>query len=183
MSAYPDRNKKALLVIDVQNGVVEYAWKRDSTVSKIAALVDQARASKTEVIWVQHSEDDMPLDSLSWQIVPELKPALDEKIIHKLWRSSFEETELEDVLEELKIEDLVISGAHTNYCVRHTIHAAIERGLDVTLVEDAHTTMDESWNGSPIPAELIIAELNRSCSDYDLPDSRVDVVAAERVRF
>ena len=85
MSAYPDRNKKALLVIDVQNGVVEYAWKRDSTVSKIAALVDQARASKTEVIWVQHSEDDMPLDSLSWQIVPELKPALDEKIIHKLW--------------------------------------------------------------------------------------------------
>lgn len=183
MSAYPDRNKKALLVIDVQNGVVEYAWKRDSTVSKIAALVDQARASKTEVIWVQHSEDDMPLDSLSWQIVPELNPASDEKIIHKLWRSSFEETELEDVLEELKIEHLVISGAQTNYCVRHTIHAAIERGLDVTLVEDAHTTMDESWNGSPIPAELIIAELNRSCSDYDLPDSRVDVVAAERVRF
>ena len=183
MSAYPDRNKKALLVIDVQNGVVEYAWKRDSTVSKIAALVDQARASKTEVIWVQHSEDDMPLDSLSWQIVPELNPASDEKIIHKLWRSSFEETELEDALEELKIDHLVISGAQTNYCVRHTIHAAIERGLDVTLVEDAHTTMDESWNGSPIPAELIIAELNRSCSDYDLPESRVDVISADKVRF
>ena len=183
MSAYPDRNKKALLVIDVQNGVVEYAWKRDTTISKIASLVDQARESNTEVIWVQHSEDDMPIDSLSWQIVPELKPASGEKIIHKLWRSSFEETELEDVLEELKIEHLVISGAQTNYCVRHTIHAAIERGLDVTLVEDAHTTMDESWNGSPIPAELIVAELNRACSDYDLPDSRVDVLAAERIRF
>jgi len=183
MSAYPDRNKKALLVIDVQNGVVEYAWKRDTTISKIAALVDKARESNTEVIWVQHSEDDMPIDSLSWQIVPELKPASGEKIIHKLWRSSFEETELEDVLEELKIEHLVISGAQTNYCVRHTIHAAIERGLDVTLVEDAHTTMDESWNGSPIPAELIVAELNRACSDYDLPDSRVDVLAAERIRF
>jgi nicotinamidase-related amidase len=183
MSAYPDRNKKALLVIDVQNGVVEYAWKRDTTISKIAALVDKARESNTEVIWVQHSEDDMPIDSLSWQIVPELKPASGEKIIHKLWRSSFEETELEDVLEELKIEHLVISGAQTNYCVRHTIHAAIERGLDVTLVEDAHTTMDESWNGSPIPAEFIVAELNRACSDYDLPDSRVDVLAAERIRF
>ena len=183
MSAYPDRNKKALLVIDVQNGVVEYAWKRDTTISKIAALVDKARESNTEVIWVQHSEDDMPIDSLSWQIVPELKPASGEKIIHKLWRSSFEETKLEDVLEELKIEHLVISGAQTNFCVRHTIHAAIERGLDVTLVEDAHTTMDESWNGSPIPAELIVAELNRACSDYDLPDSRVDVLAAERIRF
>jgi len=183
MSAYPDRNKKALLVIDVQNGVVEYAWKRDTTISKIAALVDKARESNTEVIWVQHSEDDMPIDSLSWQIVPELKPASGEKIIHKLWRSSFEETELEDVLEELKIEHLVISGAQTNFCVRHTIHAAIERGLDVTLVEDAHTTMDESWNGSPIPAELIVAELNRACSDYDLPDSRVEVLVAERIRF
>jgi len=183
MSAYPDRNKKALLVIDVQNGVVEYAWKRDTTISKIAALVDKARESNTEVIWVQHSEDDMPIDSLSWQIVPELKPASGEKIIHKLWRSSFEETELEDVLEELKIEHLVISGAQTNYCVRHTIHAAIERGLDVTLVEDAHTTMDESWNGSPIPADLIVAELNRACSDYDLPDSRVEVLVAERIRF
>ncbi len=183
MSAYPDRSKKALVVIDVQNGVVEYAWKRDTTVARIATLVEKARASDTEVIWVQHSEDDMPLDSLSWQIVPELKPAGGEKIIHKLWRSSFEETELEDVLEELKIDHLVITGAQTNYCVRHTIHAAIERGLDVTLVEDAHTTMDESWNGSPIPAEMIVAELNRACSDYDLPDSRVDVVATERVRF
>jgi len=55
--------------------------------------------------------------------------------------------------------------------------------LDVTLVEDAHTTMDESWNGNPIPAEYIIAELNRSCSDYDLPDSRVDVVLTENIRF
>ena len=183
MSAYPDRSKKALMVIDVQNGVVEYAWNRNATVSRIAQLVEKARATNTEVIWVQHSEDDMPIDSQYWQIVSELKPAKGERIIHKLWRSSFEETDLEDVLEELGIDHLVISGAQTNYCVRHTVHAAIERGLDVTLVEDAHTTMDESWNGQPIPAEMIIAELNRSCSNYDLPDSRVDVVSTERVHF
>jgi nicotinamidase-related amidase len=183
MSAYPDRSNKALVVIDVQNGVVEYAWKRDETVSKIANLVEQARSTNTEVIWVQHSEDDMPLDSLSWQLVPELKRAGNEKLINKLWRSSFEETELEEVLEDLKVDHLIITGAQTNYCVRHTIHAAIERGLDVTLIEDAHTTLDESWNGSPIPAEMIVAELNRACSDYDLPDSRVDVVAAEKFRF
>jgi len=183
MSAYPDRNKTALMVIDVQNGVVEYARHRDETVARIKGLVEKARTADTDVIWVQHSEDEMPIGSQYWQIVPELVPNPGEKIIHKLWRSSFEETDLEDVLEELNVEHLIITGAQTNYCVRHTVHAAIERGLDVTLIEDAHTTMDESWNGNPIPAEYIIAELNRSCSDYDLPDSRVDVVLAEKIRF
>ncbi len=183
MSAYDDRDKQALIVIDVQNGVVDYAWKRDATVARIAALVERARAAKVDVLWVQHSEDDMPIDSEYWQIVPELKPLKGERIIRKLWRSSFEETELENVLDELKVDHLVVTGAQSNYCVRHTVHAAIERGLDITLVEDGHTTMDESWNGVQIPAEMIIAELNRACSDYDLPDSRVDVVVAEKVQF
>ena len=183
MSAYPDRDKKALIVIDVQNGVVEYARHRDETVARIKGLVEKARAADTDVIWVQHSEDEMPIGSQYWQIVPELKPNPDEKVIQKIYRSSFEETDLEDVLEELNVDHLIVTGAQTNYCVRHTVHAAIERGLDVTLVEDGHTTMDESWNGNPIPAEFIIAELNRSCSDYELPDSRVDVVLAEKVRF
>ena len=183
MSAYPDRSKKALMVIDVQNGVVDYSRDRNEVVGRIATLVDQARSANTEVIWVQHSEDDMPIDSEYWQIVPELKPATGEKIIHKLWRSAFEETELEEVLEELKIDHLIVTGAQTNYCVRHTIHAAIERGLDVTLVEDGHTTIDDSWNGATIPAEMIVAELNRACADYDLPDSRVDVLAASKICF
>jgi nicotinamidase-related amidase len=183
MSAYEDRSKQALMVIDLQNGVVDYAKNRDLVVGRVAALVERARAAGVDVIWVQHSEDDMQIDSEYWQIVPELKPSQSERIIHKLWRSSFEETDLEDVLETLGVDHLIITGAQTNYCVRHTIHAAIERGLDVTLVEDAHTTMDESWNGSPIPTEMIVAELNRSCADYELPDSKVDVVPADAVKF
>ena len=171
------------MVIDVQNGVLDFARNRNEIVARISTLVERARMSKTDVIWVQHSEDDMPIDSEYWQIVPELKPAAGERIIHKLWRSSFEETDLEDVLEELKIGHLIVTGAQSNYCVRHTIHAAIERGIDITLIEDAHTTLDESWNGLPIPAEMIVAELNRACSNYDLPDSRVDVISAEKVRL
>ena len=183
MSAYEDRANKALIVIDVQNGVVDYSRNRDEIVSRIAQLVDRARQEKVPVIWVQHSEDDMPIDSEFWQIVRELKPGSNEPIIHKLWRSAFEETNLEDVLEELSIGHLVVCGAQTNYCVRHTIHAAIERGLDVTLISDAHTTMDETWNGTPIPAELIVAELNRGFYDYELPDSFVEVVSSSEYQF
>ena len=114
MSAYPDRSKKALMVIDVQNGVVDYARDRNAVVDRIAKLVEKAREARVEVIWVQHSEDDMPIDSEYWQIVPELKPAKGEKIIHKLWRSAFEETELEEVLEEKKIDHLLNTGSQTN---------------------------------------------------------------------
>ncbi len=183
MSAYEDRPNTALIVIDVQNGVVDFAKNRDVVVSIIAGLVERARSTELNVIWVQHSEDDMPIDSEYWQIVPELKPAKTDRIIRKEWRSSFEETDLEQVLEELQVGHLIVSGAQSNYCVRHTIHAAIERGIDITLIEDAHTTMDESWNGTQIPAELIIAELNRACADYDLPDSFVRVVSSEKIRF
>ena len=183
MSAYEDRPNKALIVIDVQNGVVDFSRDRNVVVAKIAGLVDRARTAGVRVIWVQHSEDDMPIDSEYWQIVPELKPATGEPIIHKLWRSSFEETDLEEVLETLKVGHLIVTGAQSNYCVRHTIHAAIERGIDITLIEDAHTTLDESWNGTSIPAELIVAELNRACNNYDLPDSRVDVISADKVRL
>ncbi len=183
MSAYPDRNRTALMVIDVQVDVMEYAWKREETISRIAELVRGARESKVDVIWVQHSDDGMQIDSEAWQLVPELKVLNSERIVHKLWRSSFEETELEEILEELKVGHLIITGAQSNLCVRHTIHAAIERGLDITLVSDAHTTLDDSWNGAPIPAELIVAELNRGCSDYELPDSFVDTKATELIAF
>ena len=183
MSAYEEREKTALLVIDVQNDVVDNTWRRDEKVTRIADLVSRARDSEVDVIWVQHSESGMPIGSQDWQIVPELKPAKNEKIIHKIFRSAFEETELEEVLEGLDIGHLVIMGAQTNYCVRHTIHAGFERGFNITLVEDAHTTMDETWDGVTITAEQIVAELNRECSKYQLPDSFVDVAKAESIHF
>ena len=183
MSAYEEHEKTVLMVIDVQIGVVYNAWKRDEIVSRIAELVSRARASGVDVIWVQHSESEMPIGSEVWQIVPELKPAKNEKIIHKLFRSAFEETELEEVLEGLDVGHLVITGAQTNYCIRNTVHAGFERGFNITVVEDAHTTMDESWNRVTITAEQIVAELNRASSKYQLPDSFVDVAKAENIHF
>ena len=183
MNANEEQEKTALMVIDVQNGVVDGARKRDEIVSRIADLVATARDNEVDVIWVQHSETEMPIGSEAWQIVPELKPAKNEKIIHKLYRSAFEETELEEILEGLDIGHLVITGAQSNYCVRNTIHAGFERGFNITLVEDAHTTMDETWDGVKITAEQIVAELNRACSKYQLPDSFVDVAKAESTHF
>ena len=72
MSTFTDRPNTALLVIDVQNGVVGEAHDRDAVVGNVATLVEKARAGDTPVVWVQHSGDDLPQGSEPWQYVPEL---------------------------------------------------------------------------------------------------------------
>jgi nicotinamidase-related amidase len=70
MSTLVNRPKTALLVIDVQNGIVGQAYDRDTVVANIATLVDKARAADVDVVWVQHNSDELPRDSESWQYVP-----------------------------------------------------------------------------------------------------------------
>lgn len=183
MSKFADRKGKALLVIDVQNGVVEDAWHRDEVIENINTLVTKAREAKTPVIWIQHSSKGMEIGSEGWQIVPELKPLSGESIIRKRYRSSFEETELEETLVNLGAGHLYICGAQTNNCVRHTSHAALERGYDVTLVNDAHTTSDGPWESGTLLAESIVDESNRAFRKYELPGRSASIVATKEVSF
>ena len=77
----------------------------------------------------------------------------------------------------MSVGHLVICGAQTNNCVRHTIHAALERGYDVTLVEDAHTTSDGDWDNGTLRAADIVDDQNRSCAGYQLPGRSATLVA------
>ena len=72
MTTLENRPNTALLVIDVQNGVVGEAYDRDAVIANIATLIDRARAADVDVVWVQHNDDDLKKDSESWQYVPEL---------------------------------------------------------------------------------------------------------------
>lgn len=181
MSKFPDRDGAALLVIDVQNNVVEAAWHRDEIVRNISSVVNKARAGNTKVIWIQHSSKDLPIGSEGWEFVPELKPHDSEPIVRKLYRSSFEDTELEPLLDELRVSHLFITGAQTNNCVRHTTHAALERGYDVTLIKDAHTTSDVKWKTFDVHASDIIDDLNLSFRDYKLPGRSADTASTSEV--
>ncbi|MGB8651611.1 MAG: isochorismatase family protein, partial [Mycobacteriales bacterium] len=72
MTTLENRPGTALLVIDVQVGVVAEALDRDGVVANIARLVDKARTAGTPVVWVQHTSDELPSGSPQWQYVPEL---------------------------------------------------------------------------------------------------------------
>ncbi len=164
-----DRSGTALLVIDVQAGVVGDAYQRHEVVANINTAIAKARAASVPVIWVQHADEWMAIDSDDWQLVTELVPVDGDSFIRKSYKSSFESTNLDDVLAELGVGHLVITGAQSDNCVRHTTHAALERGYDITLVQDAHTTSDGEWDHGPLLARTIIDELNRSFHYYDVP--------------
>lgn len=159
MTASGDRPGDALLVIDAQNGVFENAHDRDAVVASISALVEKARGASVPVVWVQHSSDDLVIDSDAWRIVPELEPHDDETVIRKVHGDSFEDTDLEEALTKLDAGHLLISGGQTDACVRSTLHGGFARGYHVTLVSDAHTTEDLSAWGAP-PPEQVIAHTN-----------------------
>ena len=175
------RTKSALLVIDVQNQVVDGAYNKDQVVAQINTAVGKARAAGVPVVWVQHSDEWMPIGSDDWQIVSELTPADGEAKVGKLYRNSFEATDLESVLKGLNVGHVYVCGAQTNNCVRFTSHGALDRGYDVTLIKDAHTTTDYTSGDQVVPAEVLVRDLNASFSGEELPGRSANAVTVSEL--
>src|SRR5215211_5589421 len=173
MTALENRPNTALLVVDVQNGVVEGTHERDAVVAKISSLVEKARREEIPVVWVQHSDENLAKGSDEWGIVSELNPNEAEPLVEKSYGDSFEDTTLENVLSGLGVGRLVVVGAQTDACIRSTLHGALARGYDATLVSDAHTTEDLSTWGAPPPAQ-VVAHTNLYWADTDAPGRTAD---------
>jgi nicotinamidase-related amidase len=182
MSTLVNRPNTALLVIDVQNGVVGHAYDRDTVVANVAAVVEKARTAGVEVVWVQHNSDELPRDSENWQYVPELVRQDSEPLVQKAYGDSFEATDLEAVLAERGVGRLVVTGAQTDECIRSTLHGAITRGYDATLVSDAHTTEDLTAYGAPSP-EKVIAHTNLYWHSHTAPGRTAGTVTTADVTF
>jgi nicotinamidase-related amidase len=182
MTTLENRPNTALLVIDVQKGVVAGNHDRDNVVANVAGLVDKAREAQVPVVWVQHNDDGLPRDSEEWQLVPELAPVEDEPRVFKSYGDSFEDTDLEDVLAGLGVGRLIVSGAQTDQCIRSTLHGALARGYDATLVSDAHTTEDQSEWGAP-PPDQVIAHTNLYWKYQTAPGRTAGTVETKDVTF
>jgi nicotinamidase-related amidase len=182
MTSVSNRPNTALLVIDVQNGVVANAHERDEVIGNISTLVDRARANDVPVIWVQHSSDELPQGSDQWQHVDELPRTEAEAVVHKRYGDSFEDTDLESVLAARDVGRLVVTGAQTDACVRATLHGAFTRGYDTVLVGDAHTTEDLSEWGAP-PPDQVISHTNLYWSWQSAPGRTAGVVDTAEVNF
>jgi nicotinamidase-related amidase len=167
----------------MQRDVVGHAYNVDAVTANIRHLVDTARAQGVAVIWVQHSDDAMPRDSQGWRCVPALVQRDDEPLVHKTYGDAFEETDLESVLAERSVGHVVVTGAQTDQCIRSTLHGALVRGYDATLVGDAHTTEDLREWGASIGPDDAIAYTNLYWGFTEAPGRRAVTVPTADVDF
>jgi nicotinamidase-related amidase len=182
LTTLENRPNTALLVVDVQKGVVEEAHERDAVVANVGSLVEKARREQVPVVWIQHSDEHLVRGSDSWRIVPELAPGNAEPLVEKSYGDAFEDTSLETVLSGLAVGRLFVVGAETDACVRSTLHGAFVRGYDTTLVSDAHTTADQTQWGAP-PPDQVIAHTNLYWSDQQAPRRTAGTVETKGIDF
>lgn len=133
--------KSALLVIDIQNLLVEekpYAIAERLTLWHDSLV--QVRQAGIEVIHVRHHDQELVKGTADWEIHSIVAPVASEKIFDKTFNSAFKETGLHAYLQEKGMEQLIIMGMATNFCIDTTIKVAFELGYKVAVIRDGTTT-------------------------------------------
>ncbi len=140
---------KALIVIDVQKGMWGHPdyppFDGDGVVDRIAGLIAKARATGVPVMFVQHhGMGDHPFQpgKPGFPFHDKLTPLPTDDVTVKHHGSAFHGTEFDAKLKRAGIDHLIVTGMQSEYCVDSAIRGAVERGYEVTLAGDAHSTGD-----------------------------------------
>jgi nicotinamidase-related amidase len=177
----PSPERTVVLAIDLQAGVMPGCFDEQGVLARAAGLVARARTADAPVVWVHH--DPVGVGTPEWELAAPLQRAEGEPLVRKSYRDSFAGTDLRETLDELGATRLVIIGAQSDFCVRTTMQRAAAEGYDVTLVSDAHTTVDAEWDGVPISGEQIVAHTNMYFSGLQYPGQDFALAAHDQVVF
>jgi nicotinamidase-related amidase len=132
----------ALLVVDVQRELVQglEAERRSAFLRTLSGLLERARAADVPVVYVRHQDDYLVAGTGDWQIADEIAPRATDRIVEKRYRDAFRETDLAEVLQRLGVDEIVVCGMQTEFCIDATVREGERRGYRVTLVGDGHAT-------------------------------------------
>jgi nicotinamidase-related amidase len=175
-------SKSALLIIDVQQGLVARAHQAQQLLDNLQDLLAKARAAQVPVIYMQHDGDSgetLEPNQAGWEIHPAIMPANGERVIRKRASDSFYETPLESELHTAGISHLLVTGMRTERCVDTTARVAVSKGFDVTLISDAHSTSD----GGTFTAAQIITHTNENLEEFGNDAHEIAVVKTDEVVF
>ncbi|MEM7030534.1 MAG: cysteine hydrolase family protein [Chloroflexota bacterium] len=169
---------KALLIIDMQVGNFDDAFpihQGDKLIANVQHLITQARNSQIPIIYVQHcggtGEVDEP-NTPGWEIHPALAPISTDSVVQKRFPDAFQDTNLQGILQANQIQQVVIAGLQTEYCIDTTCRRAFSLDYSVTLAQDAHST----WSGDALTADQIIAHHNRVLGDWFVRLEKVEEI-------
>jgi nicotinamidase-related amidase len=174
----------AVLVIDVQQGLCEgseAAFDCGGTISRINQVTRKARKAGAPVIFIQHESKSGYLEhgSNAWQLANGIEVETSDIRLRKTTPDSFLKTELESCLLRHGIQQLVVCGMHTEFCVDTTVRRALALGFPVVLVSDAHT----SAGNAAISAQQVIAHHNATLTNISSFGPRVQATAGDDLNF
>ena len=159
-----DRSKLALLVYDMQVGIVSQLTGAEAVTARVARVLEASRAAGLRVFFTRHlslpkelmgafqyrmamawQRVDDPAkvepwflrDSPGFAIVPELEPRPSEAIFDKLAMSAFEGTPLEMALRDCGITAVAIAGIALEIGIEPTARHAADLGIIPVVIEDA----------------------------------------------
>ncbi|WKA56820.1 cysteine hydrolase family protein [Planococcus shenhongbingii] len=157
--------KTALLIIDAQNEMLAGAnpvFNKEELLENLQYLIEKARSADIPVVFVQHNDKALVAGTYDWQIHRSIRPQEGEPSVQKRTPDSFHETDLEKALKTWAIENLIVAGNQTEYCVDTTCRRAFSLGYTVTLVKDGHGT----WDSDSLNAKQIIDHHNEVLSYF-----------------
>ncbi|MFX1284097.1 MAG: cysteine hydrolase family protein [Promethearchaeota archaeon] len=161
-------NNLALVVIDMQVGNftgLNPIYKGKELLSNVLSLITRIRSLDAPIIYVQNNgkkgDPDEP-STPGWDIHPIIAPIEGDIVIQKSTPDAFNQTSLKSELEKMKIDNLIIVGLQSEYCIDTTCRRAFSLGYEVVLVEDAHST----WDSQLLTAQQIIKHHNNTLSGF-----------------
>ena len=137
---------KALIIIDMQKGSFTPKTPRfdtDGVVKRINALAERFRAQNQPVFVIQHDgtgTGEFEKNTAEWENLDALEVKPGDVLIDKYANDVFYKSELQAKLQALGIQELLITGCATDFCVESTIQSALTKDYDITVVADGHTT-------------------------------------------
>lgn len=155
-------DKAPIIVVDLQTGMFDGRvgpplWDADGLVTRVRSIFDWARGTGRRIAFIRQNSppgDQLAPGAQGWPIWPALGQAKDEPTFDKTVENSFSVPDLGRWVAEHGADEVIVIGAATNHCVKSTVAGAMEHGLKVTVVSDAHST------GGRTSAPGIIAEHN-----------------------
>jgi nicotinamidase-related amidase len=145
--------RRAVLVIDMLNDhltpgrPLEVPRARE-IVPALARRLDEARSANVPVVYVldEHTPDDADLDiwgthnmqgTPGAEVWPAIAPREGDRIVRKPTYSAFVRSDLQQVLEDLRVDTLVLTGCLTEVGILATATDALQRGFAVEVPPDA----------------------------------------------
>ena len=151
---------RALLLIDIQSGLTKRKlYNKELFLRTINQAIDNFRKEGLIVIFIQHENKQLLKGTEDWQIDNSINVEDDDYRFEKQHASAFSSCEFVSFIKERSISELVVGGLVSHGCVAHTCKSGLELGLDISLLENGHTSWGNDAKAKVEKAQTALIEL------------------------